>query len=302
MFCPGPGDSSGPKDHVPAPLNVLTIDVEEYFHTAVFQRAVSDARRACLWRGAGQGARAFESRCAEPLSWLLDVLEARRQRATFFCLGVFAESHPRLIKQIARRGHEVACHGHEHRSVKEMDPGRFRDDVLRASDAIVGACGQVPVGYRAPGFSLGPGDRRHHEVLRDLGFRYDSSVFPVALAGPDHARAARLPWGICPGLWELPVAVAGWGPVRLPLGGVFFRALPYRATAMALSSMNKDKTPAMLYFHPWEFDDGQPRLAGIGPVDRVRQYWGLAASRDKFARLCAGFRFMAAVDALDLLA
>jgi len=292
VFCPGPGDSSGPKDHVPAPLNVLTIDVEEYFHTAVFQRAVNDA---------GQGARAFHSRCADPLWWLLDVLETSRQRATFFCLGVFAESHPGLIRQIARCGHEVACHGHEHRSVREMDLGQFRSDVLQASDAIVEACGQVPVGYRSPSFSLGPGDRRYHEVLHDLGFRYDSSAFPAALAGPDHARAARRPAEMTPGLWELPVAVARWGPLRLPLGGVFFRAWPYTMTAALLSSMNKDKAPAVLYFHPWEFDEGQPRVAGMGPVDKARQYWGLAANRNKFKRLCADFRFMPAVDALDLL-
>jgi len=284
-----------------APICVLTIDVEEYFHTAVFQQAV---RRDRPHRGqdTGAGRRAFGSRLTEPLMWLLDALDSDRQRATFFWLGEVAESHPTLVREAASRGHEIGCHGYSHRSVKGMDLAAFRNEVLRACEAIAGACGQAPLGYRAPGFSLGPQDRRFHEVLRDLGFKYDSSVFPTLLAGRDHAQAARRPWEVCPELWELPVAVPAWGLVRVPLGGVFFRTLPYWVTGLGVRKMEEDGSPAVLYFHPWEFDVGQPRVGSVGPAGWARQYWGLAGNRTKFEKLCAGFRFTTALDMVRLWA
>ncbi len=299
MFCPGPSDSSGSGGHTEAPLCVLTIDVEEYFHTSVFRQAEGrDPRHT----GHDAGAERWVpgSRLAEPLKWLLEVLDSGRQRATFFWLGEVARADPWLVKEAASRGHEIGCHGYSHRSVKGMDPAAFRDEVLRARQVIGEACGQAPVGYRAPDFSLGPEDRRLHEILRDLGFKYDSSVCPTFLAGREHSRATRRPWEILPGLWELPLAVSAWGPLRVPLGGVFARVLPHRVTGLVARKTEKDGIPAVLYFHPWEFDPGQPRALGLGPVGRARQYWGLAGNRARFTKICAGLRFTTALDTVRL--
>ncbi len=242
------------------------------------------------------------SRLTEPVMWLLEVLDSNRQRATFFWLGEVAQANPRLVREAASRGHEIGCHGYSHRSAKGMNPGAFKDEVLRARQVIGEACGQAPVGYRSPDFSLGPEDMRFHEVLRDLGFKYDSSVCPTVLAGQEHGRASRRPWEICPGLWELPLAVSAWGPLRVPLGGVFARVLPYRVTGLATRKMEEDGIPAVLYFHPWEFDAGQPRAGGLGPAGWVRQYWGLAGNRTRFMKLCAGLRFTTALDMVRLWA
>jgi polysaccharide deacetylase family protein (PEP-CTERM system associated) len=301
VFHVEPSHSFDTIGSIPAVPHVLTVDVEEYFHTAVYARALDGLKAQAPRKDHGHKSLMPESRCRESLLWILDVLRARRHRATFFCLGVFAEEHPELVKQIVQGGHEVGCHGYAHRSVRGLELESFRDDIARAKVAVLNACGREPVGYRAPGFSLGPGDRAKHEVLRDLGFKYDSSVFPTEFAGPEHSRAGRRPWELVSGLWELPVAVACLGPLRVPLGGVFFRVLPYHMTSLALRGMQKDNIPAVLYFHPWEFDGGQPRIPVMGPADWVRQYWGLEGNRRKFIEICNQFRFVSSADLLELL-
>ncbi|HEU5320099.1 MAG TPA: polysaccharide deacetylase family protein, partial [Methylomirabilota bacterium] len=101
--------------------NVLTVDVEEYYHGVEFAQALGPA-----------GLAALPSRVAGQTERLLDVLDAHRARATFFVLGVVAHRHPRLVRALAERGHEVASHGWDHIPVFRLGPAGFRADVRRA--------------------------------------------------------------------------------------------------------------------------------------------------------------------------
>jgi polysaccharide deacetylase family protein (PEP-CTERM system associated) len=269
-------------------MNALTIDIEEYFHAEVLQHAFSSD-----WD-------ANERRSGKMVLKLLDWLQETNQRATFFTLGWVAQKEPDLIKEVCRRGHEVACHGYGHKNVSKMKPDEFRRDVGEAIEAIVRACGVVPSGYRAPTFSLTLNMAHLLEILRDYGLTYDSSSFPMLLAGFEANFLPLSPWEILDGLIEVPLAVARCGPVRVPVaGGAFFRAMPYEATAMGIRRMNSQGIPAVLYFHPWEFDVDQPRVKGLGFVSKTRHYVGLERNEEKFRRLCREFKFCTVTDILQ---
>jgi polysaccharide deacetylase family protein (PEP-CTERM system associated) len=268
-------------------MNVLTIDIEEYFHAEVLQHAFSSD-----WEQ-------NERRSGKMVMRLLDWLEEADQRATFFTLGWVAQKEPDLIKEVCRRGHEVACHGYGHRNVSQMKPDEFKRDVGEAIEAIVRACGVTPLGYRAPTFSLTLSMAHLLEILKDFGLTYDSSSFPMLLAGVEAASLPRSPWPILEGFWEVPLAVARCGPLRLPVaGGAFFRAMPYDITRAGIKQMNENGIPAVMYFHPWEFDVDQPRVKGLGPISRTRHYIGLEKNEEKFRRLCDEFTFCTVADML----
>jgi polysaccharide deacetylase family protein (PEP-CTERM system associated) len=271
--------------------NVLTVDVEEYFHAEVMKRILGPRWSACA------------SRLEASMAFLLDTLTATGQRATFFTLGCVAERVPEIVQEIARRGHEVACHGYAHDPVVGMTPEEFRADVGRATASIARVTGKTPTGYRAPSFSLSADNTALLRVLVELGFKYDSSTVPTILAGARPAECPRAPWEAYPGLTEIPLAVASIGAFRVPVaGGIFFRMMPYSASRYGIRSMNSKGLAATMYFHPWEFDTGQPRPKGLGLMARIRHYAGINGNRDKFQRLCKDFRFQAAEDLLGEMA
>jgi polysaccharide deacetylase family protein (PEP-CTERM system associated) len=194
---------------------------------------------------------------------LLDLLDEVRARATFFLLGMSAEKHPDLVREIARRGHEPACHGYAHTRVYEQSPNEFAKDVARARDTIAGLTGRVPIAYRAPAFSINRRTPWAYDILAELGFRYDSSQYDSPRV-PDRLGAIpESPYRIrldSAEIWELPVATRG----RLPIGGgSYWRLLPPRLIEAGLRDF------AVLYFHPYEF--GPPLRPGLPPGSSARQ-------------------------------
>lgn len=270
--------------------NVLTVDIEEYFHAQALRRAF------------GKEWLSLAKRCAREVSLLLDLFDKTGQRATFFSLGWIAEKEPDILKEVARRGHEIGCHGFDHANVSNMTVEEFRRDVERSCEAISKASGRMPAGYRAPVFTLSPRKPEYFKVLVDLGFKYDSSVFPTVLAGLIPALLPRKPWEVFPGLIELPLAVAKFGVVRVPVaGGIFFRTLPYQVTRAGIKELNSRGLPAVMYFHPWEFDIFQPKPKRLGIVAYFRHYTGISQNLEKFQRLLSEFRFCAAEDLIRTL-
>ena len=276
----------------PALLNVLTVDVEEYYHGVEFTKALSPSQL-----------RRLPSRVVPSTERLLDLCDEHGARGTFFVLGVVAQRHPRLVRAIAERGHEIAAHGWDHTLVDALGPQRFREDVRRTKRVLEQAAGQPIWGYRAPNYSIRRDTPWAFPTLWEEGYTYDSSIHPIAHDRYGFPDAPRFPHvavavdGV--DFWEVPVGTARLAGTNLPIGGGFFRLFPLRLLRGALRSINRrDRRAAVLYVHPWEFDPGQPRPAGMSGMHRFRHYVGLAGSTAKLAALLREFAFTSIAIAL----
>ncbi|MDX2165618.1 MAG: DUF3473 domain-containing protein [Deltaproteobacteria bacterium] len=276
----------------PSVRNILTVDVEEYFHPNAMDAAVDPSQWDVLPR-----------RVEQNTQRLLDVLSAHEVRATFFVLGWVAERLPRLVGEIARRGHEVACHGYAHRLVYRLGPQRFRDDVRRGRQVLEDCLGARVAGYRAASYSIVASALWALDVLIDEGFEYDSSIFPVRhdLYGiPGFPRfAVRLRRGAGE-IVEIPPSTVHLVGRNWPVaGGGYFRLLPYWVTRRAVRRLNqRDRHPAMVYVHPWELDVDQPRLPA-GRLSRFRQYTNLRRTEARLQRLLREFAFAPIREVID---
>jgi polysaccharide deacetylase family protein (PEP-CTERM system associated) len=280
--------------------NILTFDVEEYFHAEAFARVV----RPEDWP-------TFGSRVVDATERLLDILDYADVRATFFVLGWVAERQPGLVQEIHARGHELACHGYSHQMISRLTPQEFAEDVKRAKKVIEDIAGTCVIGYRAPTFSVTRGTLWSLEVLMEAGFRYDSGIFPIVhdrYGIPDAPRFAhRIPIFVnripivgsgCT-MAELPLSTLSVFGKRLPVaGGGYFRLLPYWLTRRAIRHLNRvERQPAVVYLHPWEIDQHQPRLS-VGRLTRLRHSVNIDETEGKLGRLLADFRFAPAAQVL----
>ena len=273
-------------------LNAMTIDVEDYFHVSAFAKVV----RPHAWDG-------YASRVERNTDRLLAMFAEARVRATFFVLGWVAERHPGLVRRIAQAGHEIASHSYAHQLVYDLDREDFRADLRRARRIIEDLSGRPVRGFRAPSYSVTERSLWALDVLIEEGYTYDASVFPIhhdrygIPSAPRHAHRVLRPAG---SLIELPGSTATVGPARVPIGGGYFRLLPYSLTTWAIGQLNRsDRRPAMFYLHPWEIDPDQPRLAASS-VSRWRHYNNLAATEPRLRRLLADFEWGAIEDVWPL--
>lgn len=260
-------------------LNGLSVDVEEWFQVGAFERVIAKSD----WDTLG-------SRVEANTGAVLDLFAESGVKATFFTLGWVAARHPRLMRRIIAAGHEVASHGWDHDRVFTMDAASFRADLARARAALEDASGQAVIGYRAPSFSI---DRRTpwaHRVLAEEGYRYSSSVAPLRHDHYGWAGSPKHAWRPVAGsdLIELPITLADVAGRKVATGGGFFRLLPAAITHRAVARANAaDRRPAIFYFHPWEIDPGQPRVARAPLKSRLRHYSRLGAMAGKLRGLVA---------------
>lgn len=256
--------------------NGLSVDVEDWFQVGAFETTIARSD----WDG-------LEWRVEANTDRVLALFEAAGVQGTFFTLGWVAERHPRLIRRIAEAGHEVASHGWDHARVFTLTPDQFRADLARARAALEDAAGAAVNGYRAPSFSI---DRRTpwaHAVLAEAGYRYSSSIAPIAhdhYGWPDAPRAPFRPL-LDAGLIELPITIARVLGREVTAGGGFFRLLPQGVTDRAIRAANGSGEAAMFYFHPWEIDPGQPRVHTAPLKSRLRHYARLGAMEGKLRTL-----------------
>lgn len=272
--------------------NALTFDIEEYFHAEAFAGVV----RPEDWP-------ALPSRVVESTGRLLDVLERERVRATFFVLGWVAEREPRLVKEIASLGHEVACHGHGHRMLGRQSREELAADLRRAKATLEDVTGLPVLGYRAPTFSVTRDTLWGLDVVAEAGFRYDSSIFPIRHDRYGIADAPRFPHRLrTPGgaeLVEFPPATVAIAGLRLPVaGGGYFRLYPYAVTRRAIQRLNRGEgQPAMVYLHPWELDPEQPRLP-VRLLTRARHLVNVGRTERRLKRLLLDFDWAPAAEVL----
>lgn len=261
----------------------LTIDVEDYFHPSAFRNTVAREQ----WDS-------FDCRVVANTEQILDLLERTGVQATFYVLGWVAEKFPHLVREIHSRGHELGCHSYWHSLIYDLDPKSFREDTERAKACIEQAAG-VSVGlYRAPSFSITPKSVWAIEILAELGFTQDSSIFPIAHDLYGFTGAPPFPYVLRfngAQLVEFPpptIQLLRW---RLPVtGGGYLRLLPMSWQVHGLRKLTSADSPSLVYLHPWEVDPGQPRLPG--PLrSQIRHYTGLRKTETRLRRLLQEFSF-----------
>lgn len=272
-----------PMSTSPAALvNALTIDVEDYFQVSAFapfiQRTEWDARECRVERNVGR---------------ILDMLAAQNTQATFFTLGWIAQRYPHLVRRIADEGHEVASHGYGHERVSDLTPETFAHDIRTAKQLLEDIAGVEVTGYRAPSFSIGRGNLWALDVLEQEGYRYSSSIYPIQHDHYGMPDAPRFAHRIRQGLMEVPPTTLRMFNRNLPSsGGGYFRLFPYALSRWMLRQVNqKDQQPAIFYFHPWEIDSEQPRVAGIDARTRFRHYVNIPRMEQRLERLLQDFQW-----------
>jgi len=264
--------------------NALTIDLEDYYHATAFADYIDQVQ----WHSQA-------SRIEANTQKLLDLLDAHECHATFFTLGCVAEQFPQLVKKIAARGHEIACHSFAHRQIFTLTRDQFYEDTRRAKLVIEDAAGTPVYGYRAPSFSITNASEWTFELLAELGFTYDSSIFPIKQLNFEMQNVPRNPFVIVTStgpILEFPMTTLQIAGARAPLaGGAYLRLLPYWYTRWGIQYLNiSESRPACVYLHPWELDPEQPRMKG-SITAHLRHYFGLRGTETKVHRLLEDFEF-----------
>jgi polysaccharide deacetylase family protein (PEP-CTERM system associated) len=229
--------------------HAFTIDVEDWYHGAADE----------LTRNSG------ERRLCYGLGKLLDILAEFGVTATFFWLGLAASENPQLVKQVARAGHEIACHGWVHEPVYSMTPQRFREETQYAMSLISDLSGQPIIGYRAPYFSITRKSLWALEILTELGFEYDSSIFPIKNWRYGISDFNPTPQQVTTSagtIYEIPLSVRRFLGNNFPIsGGAYFRIYPYAITQQNFRVAEHNNQAAIFYIHPWELDLKHPPLS-----------------------------------------
>lgn len=262
--------------------NALTIDVEDYFQVSAFapyiERGKWDSR---------------ECRVEVNVDRILALLAEHDVKATFFTLGWVAQRYPELVRRIVRGGHELASHGYGHERVSDLSESEFFEDICRAKTLLEDIGGVRVQGYRAPSFSIGSTNLWALDTLQRAGYSYSSSIYPIQHDHYGMPDAKRFAHQIRDGLLEVPPTTVRMFSRNLPSsGGGYFRLLPYSLSRWMLRQVNnKDGSPAVFYFHPWEIDVDQPRVPGIGFKTRFRHYVNIGRMERRLSRLLQDFRW-----------
>ncbi|AET70697.1 polysaccharide deactylase family protein, PEP-CTERM locus subfamily [Desulfosporosinus orientis DSM 765] len=261
--------------------NILTIDLEEWFH-ANYHDDVFDNHKT------------YEVRILQNTERLLSLFEEHNAKATFFALGYVAEKHPRLIQKITDAGHEIASHGYAHQLVYQQTPSEFRADVRKAKGLVEDIIGKPIKGYRAPSWSITSKSLWAWEILQDLGFDYDASVFPIQTYLYGLPSAPRFTYhpkyeGTPLSLLEVPSSTIRILNKNIPFaGGFYFRVLPYIIISQSIRMLNKEGQPAIVYLHPREIDPEQPRL-NLSVKESLIHYFGVNGCEKKLTRILKKF-------------
>ena len=265
----------------PRIANALTIDVEDYFQVSAFSPYIDRLE----WNSR-------DCRVERNVCRILQLLDDAGTKATFFTLGWIAERYPQLVREIVANGHELASHGHAHLRASEQTEAGFYADIQLAKIVLEDVAGHEVKGYRAPSFSIGRDNLWAFDCLERAGYRYSSSIYPIRhdhYGMPDAPRFAHAVGG----LLEIPVTTVRSLRRNWPAsGGGYFRLLPYGVSRWLLKRVNEvDRQAAVFYFHPWEIDPDQPRVAGIDARTRFRHYLNLHRMEARLRRLVRDFHW-----------
>ena len=262
-----------------ATRNALTIDVEDYFQVSAFAPHIPRSE----WP-------VRECRVERNVASILAMLDDHGTKATFFTLGWIAERYPGVVREIVANGHELASHGYGHERASDQTPDSFYADINVAKLLLEDLSGSEVKGYRAPSFSIGEQNLWAFECLERAGYRYSSSIYPIQHDHYGMPSAPRHPHPIG-NLLEIPATTLRFFNRNWPAsGGGYFRLMPYGLSRWMIERINRvDNMPAVFYFHPWEVDVEQPRIAGISAKTRFRHYLNIHRMENRLRRLLADF-------------
>lgn len=274
--------------------NAMTVDVEDYFQVSAFAESINQND----WDK-------HPLRVVSNTTRLLDLFDEYKIKATFFVLGWVAEREKNLVLEIARRGHEVACHGYSHQLVYNQAPDVFRKETVRAKNILEDIIQQPVLGYRAASYSITEKSRWALDILAESGFIYDSSIFPVRHDRygmpdtPEYPYKLRTPAGHS--IIEFPLSTMKIINYKLPIaGGGYFRLYPYWFSKMGLGRINRQQKQFIFYLHPWEIDPEQPKISA-GWLSRFRHYNNLDKCEARLKNLIEDFNFSTTYDVLSSL-
>ncbi len=261
---------------------VLTVDVEDYFHVSAFEKVIDRADWVNL-----------EQRVEASTYRLLELFAERDAKCTFFTLGWVAERYPNLIKTIVEQGHELASHGFAHQRATLMTPDEFREDVSKSKRILEDAAGQAILGYRAPSFSFNDTNIWVYNILKELGFEYSSSTYPIKHDLYGVPEWPRFMYERPEGIIEIPVPTTRKNDSNTGIGGGgYFRLYPYWLSKRRINNyLTTEKQPYSFYFHPWEIDPEQPRIAGASIKSKLRHYLNLSRMEGKVVQLLEDYQW-----------
>jgi polysaccharide deacetylase family protein (PEP-CTERM system associated) len=262
--------------------NALTIDVEDYFQVSAFAPHIARSE----WN-------TRECRVQRNVEVILEMLERHNTKGTFFTLGWIAERYPGLVRQIATQGHEIASHGYGHERASDQTEEAFFTDIQLAKVILEDISGQEVTGYRAPSFSIGMDNLWAFDGLLRAGYRYSSSIYPIAHDHYGMPDSPRFSYEVRPGLLEVPITtLRAFGRNFPSSGGGYFRLLPYALSRWMLNRVNtEDQQSGIFYFHPWEIDTEQPRIEGISMKTRFRHYVNIDRMGGRLNQLLQDFKW-----------
>lgn len=274
--------------------NVFTIDTEDWYH-ANFEDGLFSNDSSVI------------STVEENVDRYLKLFSENNVKATFFVLGFVVEQHPEMVKKIAREGHEIASHGYAHQLVYKQTPKEFKDDVYKSKVLLEDAVGKEVIGYRAPSWSITEKSLWGLDILEELGFKYNSAIFPTKnfLYGipyaPRFTHKADVYGKINLKIITIPPSTRQIGNVNIPFsGGAYFRLLPFRIIKQFTDFVNKEEnSPVVFYLHPREIDPKQPRLK-LRLKDYMIHYYGIRGCEVKLSKILKAYDFATMKDILKL--
>jgi polysaccharide deacetylase family protein (PEP-CTERM system associated) len=279
---------------IPAKIvNAISVDVEDYYQVSAFNKQVKKDQ----WES-------FESRVYQNTHRILDIFGNSNIKGTFFVLGWVAERNQKLIKEISDLGHEVACHGYSHDLIYNQTPEKFFEETKKSKQILEDIIGTSVRGYRAASYSITSKSLWALDILAECGFTYDSSIFPIMHDRYGIPGAKTSPHALQTEkgnkIIEFPLSTVGTAVRRFPIsGGGYFRLFPYWLSKAGLRRVNnRDLMPFIFYMHPWEIDEGQPKIQS-SMLSEFRHYNNIDKFEARLRQLIHDFEFSSVADVLQ---
>ncbi len=272
-------------------MNILTFDIEDWW---VYEQYSVGRKEDYL------------PRLDRYLSLVLDLLDSRNIKATFFCLGAVAAKYPDVIRKIAGKKHHLGCHSFSHKFWGDATSEEVADDTRKALDTIEQITGEKVTAYRAPAFSINGSNRWIFEILAGNGIKYDSSIFPAnrsfgGFANFNHIIPSILSYnGVT--IKEFPISTTTILGKRVAFsGGGYFRMIPY----WKIKGIARKSDYMMTYFHLYNFDKEQERhyrsFESESAIGRyIKNYYGLDGAYSKFIKFISDFNFVSVDQAAEM--
>jgi polysaccharide deacetylase family protein (PEP-CTERM system associated) len=263
-------------------MNILTFDIEEWFHLLDHPGTQTEDDWA-----------KFPIRIHENMDRIMEMLAENKQSATFFCLGWVARKYPEIIRQISDAGYEIATHSDLHQLAYQQNRNQFSEDLSRSIQSLESLTGKKIRAYRAPGFSLKEENKWVFDELLSNGIEMDCSIFPAKRAhgGFENFGQQEPCWVEMNGvrLKEFPINVSSLANFPLIFsGGGYFRLFP----TFMLDQLWKNQSYVMTYFHPRDFDAGQPMIEDLSFLRKFKSYYGLSSAMGKLEFLIKKYPFI----------